>query len=198
MGYYHNKGVFVARDGVLISALENRTTLSEDDILPGVAQGLKRFRELGFKVFMVTHQPMVAHGILSDSKVEDLHCNLVYLISQIDENAVLDGLYTCPHDPKGTEADYTEECECRKPKPGLLVQASGDFSVDLDKSVVVGGDPSDVVAGRLAGCKSVLITGDRNSNPVQASDVDYSEDLISPQGTFADLVEVAKWLEGET
>ena len=198
MGYYHNKGVFVERDGVLLSPVENRTAISEDDILPGVAEGLKRFRELGFKVFMVTHQPMVAHGVLSDSKVEDLHCNLVYLISQIDENAVLDGLYHCPHDPKGTEADYSEKCECRKPKPGLLAQASSDFSVDLDKSILVGSDLSDIVAGHLAGCKSVLITGDRNSNPVQETDVEYSQELTSPEGTFPDLVEVAKWLEGQS
>ena len=111
---------------------------------------------------------------------------------------VLDGLYHCPHDPNGTEADYTEECECRKPKPGLLAQASSDFSVDLDKSIFVGSDLSDVVAGHLAGCKSVLIAGDRNSNPVQQSDVEFSQELASPEGTFPDLVEVAKWLEGQS
>ena len=190
----HNRGVFLDRDGVLIPGVQERTTVTSDEILENTGPAIRLIRELGYTVFLVANHAGVAHGHLSESKLEDLHCQLVCLISEQDPMAFIDGIYTCPHDPLGTLSDYAKTCECRFPEASLLHQASGDFSVELGRSFVVGDHTSSIMAGHLAGCRSILVEGPRNTAPFE-SPRELPKELETPDASVKDLLAVAQWLK---
>ena len=190
----HNRGIFLDRDGVLIPLQNERIDVEKSEIFPHVGEAIRKIRDLGYTVFLVTNHSPVAYGLISESKLEDLHCNLVCFVSEQDPMAFIDGIYACPHDPKGTEEKYTEKCECRFPEASLLHQASGDFSVDLGRSFVVGDHVSSVVAGHLAGAKSILVEGPRNELPLEITR-DIPAELSIPDAKLKDLLAVADWLK---
>lgn len=190
----HNRGIFLDRDGVLIPFQSGRTDVEKGEIFSHVGEAIRLIRDLGYTVFLVTNHTPVAHGLISESKLEDLHCNLVCFISEQDPMAFIDGIYTCPHDPKGTEEKYTEKCECRFPEASLLHQASGDFSVDLGRSFVVGDHVSSIVAAHLAGSKGILVEGPRNELPLEMTR-EVPAELSIPAAKHKDLLAVAHWLK---
>jgi D-glycero-D-manno-heptose 1,7-bisphosphate phosphatase len=172
--------VFVDRDGVI-----NRTTvrdgtpyppqsLSEVEILPGVPEALERLAKLGLKLIVVTNQPDVARGTQTRGGVEMINALLMSKLPQ------LSAAYVCYH-------DRADNCDCRKPKPGMLLRAAEEHGVDLAKSFMVGDRWGDIVAGAAAGCKTLLI------------DLPYSQcHRCSPDHKVADLLEAARVIEGLT
>lgn len=168
--------VFLDRDGVL-----NRTTvrgetpypphtLSEVEILPGVAEALNRLSDLGLPLIVVTNQPDVARGTQMKDVIESINA---YLMRSLP----LTASYTCYH-------DNADACACRKPKPGLFYQAAEEHGIDLGSSFMVGDRWSDVVAGAAAGCETFLIN------------LPYSQcHRCSPDHTIADLAEAADRIE---
>jgi D-glycero-D-manno-heptose 1,7-bisphosphate phosphatase len=141
--------VFLDRDGVLNEAIvrdgKPYSPLSPDEVVvvAGMPEACARLRAAGFALVVVTNQPDIARGRQSVAGVE--------AVNAVVRGAVdVDGVYVCPHD----DADG---CHCRKPKPGLLVDAAHDLGVDLGASFMVGDRHSDVEAGRRAGCRTVYI-----------------------------------------
>ena len=149
------RAVFVDRDGVLVRDVDHLTSASALEILPDVPETLRRLRDAGWAVVVVTNQSVVARGWVTEEGLREIHAELASRLAASD--ATLDGIYYCPHHPEGSVAAYRAVCDCRKPQPGLLRRAAADLGIDLAASVMVGDALTDVEAGLRAGCRTVLI-----------------------------------------
>jgi D-glycero-D-manno-heptose 1,7-bisphosphate phosphatase len=143
------RAVFLDRDGVINRAIVRdgkpyaATAAADVEVLPGVPEALDRLKAAGFLLIVVTNQPDVARGSLQRSAVEAIHAHLTLKLP-------IDDFRVCYHDDD-------DDCECRKPKPGLLVEAARAHGVDLEASIMVGDRWRDVEAGRRAGCQTAFI-----------------------------------------
>lgn len=143
----------------------------------------------GYLLIVVTNQAVVARGMLSLIDLDLIHHSLEKLLLESGAPR-LDSIYCCPHHPNADVKDFRLNCACRKPKPGMLIQAALDFDVDLQKSYMVGDRTSDVLAGHLAGCHTFLVeTGQHLASPIEGSG-DLSE--VHPDHIESDLFAVAK------
>ena len=146
-----NKAVFLDRDGVINQKpKEGEYITSWDDfhILPGVADGIALLNQAGYKVVVVTNQRCVAKDQLSVTDLEKIHERMSQALSRA--GAKLDGIYYCPH-------DYKPSCNCRKPAPGMLLEAARVHGIDLGSSWMIGDSEIDMKAGVNAGCKTARV-----------------------------------------
>ena len=152
--------VFLDRDGVLNEpvVVDGRTyppaSVAGLVLAAGAADACRRLRGAGLPLVIVTNQPDIARGTQSRAVVDAINEMLMKKIE-------VDGIYVCPHD----DADG---CECRKPRPGMLIDASRALDIDLTRSVMVGDRSRDVEAGRRAGCATVLVRHDYHEQPIAA------------------------------
>ncbi len=176
------KAIFLDRDGVINRVIFNKkygkynapSSLKEFRLLPGVAEIIKKFKENGFLVVIVSNQPDVARKKFS---IEELN-RITKIMKErlIKKGAVLDGVYYCLHHPDPEQVvlkKYLKNCNCRKPKPGLLFKAIKKFKISPRISWMVGDGLNDIKAGQTAGCKTILIFSkkvDYNS-PIQRVNV---------------------------
>lgn len=153
------KAVFLDRDGTINKYVGFLSNIDEFELIPGVADAIKAINDSGYLAIVVTNQPVIARGEVSLSELERIHNKMETLLGQ--KGAYLDAIYYCPHHPHkgyaGERSEYKIDCTCRKPKPGMLLQAAEDFNIDLDQSWMIGDGENDVEAGQAAGCKTVLI-----------------------------------------
>lgn len=175
----HNKqkAVFLDRDGVINKYVGFLRNIDDFELLDGVSKAIKKINESGYLAIVVTNQPVIARGEVSFAELTEIHNKMETLLGE--DGAYLDAIYFCPHHPdKGFDGEIPElkfDCDCRKPKPGMLIKAAKEFNIDLTKSWMVGDSDSDIMAGKNAGCSTVLIgESDENmcaSNLLEA--VDY-------------------------
>ena len=153
------KAIFLDRDGTINKYIGFLRNIDEFELLDGVAEAIRKINESGFLAIVVTNQPVIARGEVSFDELEEIHNKMETLLGK--EGAYLDAIYYCPHHPhKGYEGERPElkiDCDCRKPKPGMLLKAANDFNIDLSQSWMVGDGENDIKAGINAGCKTVLI-----------------------------------------
>ena len=153
------KAVFLDRDGTINIYKGFLTDINEFELLPNVVEAIKIINSSGYLAIVVTNQPVVARGEVSFEQLEEIHKKMETLLGA--QGAYIDGIYYCPHHPhKGYEGEIPElkiNCECRKPKPGMLLEAAKDFNIDLEQSWMIGDSVNDVQAGMAAGCKTALI-----------------------------------------
>ena len=153
------KAVFLDRDGTINKYVGFLRKIDQFELLPGVADAIRKINASGYLCIVVTNQPVIARGEVTVPELEEIHRKMETLLGL--EGAYLDGLYYCPHHPhKGYAGEVPElkiECSCRKPKPGMLLKAAEDFNIDLGKSWMVGDGENDILAGRNAGCRTALI-----------------------------------------
>ena len=156
---HKQKAVFLDRDGTINKYVGFLTDIDDFELIDGVAEAIKKINSLGYLVIVITNQPVIARGELSVEELGEIHNKMETLLGQ--KGAYIDGIFYCPHHPdKGYEGEIKEfkiNCDCRKPKPGMLLQAKADFNIDLEQSVMVGDSENDIKAGKAAGCKTVLI-----------------------------------------
>jgi D-glycero-D-manno-heptose 1,7-bisphosphate phosphatase len=123
-----------------------------------VAEAIRKINASGYLCIVVTNQPVIARGEVTVEELTEIHNKMETLLGL--EAAYIDGIYYCPHHPhKGYDGEIPElkiDCDCRKPKPGLLNKAAKDFHIDLANSLMVGDSENDIQAGRNAGCKTCL------------------------------------------
>jgi D-glycero-D-manno-heptose 1,7-bisphosphate phosphatase len=170
------RAVFLDRDGVLNRALvrEGRpyppASVDELEILPGVPEALDLLHQAGYLLVVVTNQPDVARGTTTRGAVEAIHAHLAARLP-------IDEFRTCYHDDR-------EDCACRKPRPGLLIQAAADLSIHLAQSWMIGDRWRDIDAGHAVGCRTILI------------DYGYRERAPSspPDAKLPSLREAADWI----
>ena len=147
--------VFLDRDGTLI---EERGYLDRLDLIepfPWASAALRRLRDAGYALVLVTNQAGVARGYFDEAFVQEAHRHLAALLEA--DGVVLDGYYYCPHHPDGTVAGYRRRCRCRKPGPGMVEQAAADLGLDVSRSFVVGDKWLDVELAANAGARGILV-----------------------------------------
>lgn len=153
------KAIFLDRDGTINKYVGFLRNEDELELLPGACDAIREINDSGYLAIVVTNQPVIARGEVTIEQLALIHAKLETLLGE--GGAYVDGIYYCPHHPdKGFEGEVPElkiDCECRKPKPGLLIKASNDFNIDLASSWMVGDSESDVKAGLAAGCRTVLL-----------------------------------------
>lgn len=153
------KAVFLDRDGVINRYVGFLRNIDAFELLPGAAQAIKKINASGYLCIVVTNQPVIARGEVTVAQLNEIHNKMETLLGQ--EGAYIDGLYYCPHHPdkgyKGEVAELKIDCDCRKPKPGMLLKAAREFHIDLGKSWMVGDGEKDIKAGQNAGCRTCLI-----------------------------------------
>lgn len=158
------KAIFLDRDGTINKYMGFLTNINDLELLPYVADGIKEFHKLGYLVIVVTNQPVIARGEITIYELDEIHKKMETLLGK--EGTYIDALYYCPHHPdKGYAGEKLElkiECECRKPKPGMLLNAAKDFNINLSESWIVGDSESDILAGKRAGCHTCLLGTDKN------------------------------------
>ena len=189
---FNNKAVFLDRDGVLISDVHLLTRTEQITILPNVASALRDLARAGWKLMVASNQTVVARGLVSEVEVGEIHRTICSAIVA-QGGAQIDAWYYCPHHPQATVTAYRADCDCRKPRPGLLLRAAVEHDVDLARSFMIGDRMTDIIAGASAGCRTVLVeTGQHQARPIETSDpIDQS---IFPDHTCANLAEAARWI----
>ncbi len=164
--------IFLDRDGTLIEEVGYASRPEQIRILPGVARALADLAEAGYKLIVVTNQSGMARGISTEEDLERFH---QALDEQLDMLGVrLDAYYVCPHHPDLEDSprpDLVVECDCRKPKPGLILQAVEDFRIDLSASWTVGDTWRDIAAGQAAGVKTIKLPADPDHDFARPPDV---------------------------
>lgn len=156
------KAIFLDRDGTINKYVGFLRSIDQFELIPGVAEAIKKINASGYLCIVVTNQPVIARGEVTVDELDSIHKKMETELGFA--GAYVDGLYYCPHHPhKGYEGEVVElkiECDCRKPKSGMLLKAAEEFNIDLNSSYMVGDGENDVMAGLAAGCKSILINGE--------------------------------------
>ena len=157
------KFIFLDRDGVINQ--DTGYVYKEEDfhILPGVIEALKKLKEERYKIIIITNQAGVGRGLYTESDVEDLHKHFQEILKSRELS--VESFYFCPHHPeKGITEKYKAKCSCRKPEPGMILQAKKDYNLkDLSNYFFIGDKESDIEAGKAAGCKTILVKGRYNT-----------------------------------
>jgi D-glycero-D-manno-heptose 1,7-bisphosphate phosphatase len=187
-----NAALFLDRDGVMIEDVDLLTTSNQVRILPGVPGALALLSSAGYKLIVVSNQTVVARGLASEHDVQQINRHIEITLRQSGSPPV-DAWFFCPHHPKATLAQYRTDCECRKPKPGMLFQAKAKYDLDLSRSFMIGDRITDVIAGSRAGCRTILVqTGKHLEPPIENSEpLDPS---IVPDFSCANLAAAAAWI----
>ena len=174
------KAVFLDRDGTINKYVGFLRNIDEFELVPGAAEAVKKINNAGYLAIVATNQPVIARGEVTVPELQRIHDKMETLLGQ--EGAYLDGLYYCPHHPhKGYEGEIPElkiDCTCRKPKPGMLLQAAEDFNIDLESSWMVGDGENDIRAGHAAGCRTVLIGEGDFGQTFTAADIAGAVEMI--------------------
>ena len=147
------RAIFLDRDGVINRRIVGGyvSRWSEFEFLPGAIEGIVRLSASETPIIVVSNQAGVGKGLIAVSDLADITRRFIAAVEQ--HGGRIDAVYYCPHTP-------ADECECRKPKPGLLLQAQRDWALELSSSVLLGDSDSDGAAARAAGCRFVLVSGD--------------------------------------
>lgn len=163
------RAIFLDRDGTINKYVGFLRDIDDFTLEDGVAKAIRKMNELGYLAIVVTNQPVIARGEVTFDELRQIHQKMQVLLGK--EGAYLDGIYVCPHHPdSGFPGEIKElkiECDCRKPKPGMLLQAAKDFNIDLENSWMVGDSQNDILAGQNAGCHTCLVN----------NTADYGQDL---------------------
>lgn len=164
------KAVFLDRDGTINKYVGFLRNIDHFELIDGVAEAIREINESGYLCIVITNQPVIARGEVTVPELNEIHNKMETLLGL--EGSYVDGIYYCPHHPhKGYEGEVPElkiDCDCRKPKPGMIFKATQDFNIDLQESWMVGDDENDIKAGIAAGCKTALISG---------KDASYGQDV---------------------
>jgi D-glycero-D-manno-heptose 1,7-bisphosphate phosphatase len=144
--------IFFDRDGVLIEDSHYVGSVAEVRLIPGVAEAVRRVQAAGFATVVVTNQSGVARGLFAEDVVHQVHRHI-----EAETGLTFDRWEHCPHHADGTVPEFTRDCDCRKPKPGMLTRAADALGVDLSRSWIIGDRETDLDAGFAAGCRAILV-----------------------------------------
>lgn len=160
------KAIFLDRDGTINKYVGFLRNIDDFELIEGVAEAIKLINQRGYLAIVVTNQPVIARGEVTWEELNEIHMKMATLLGK--EGAYVDGIYICPHHPdkgfEGERPEYKIDCDCRKPKPGLLLQAAKDFNIELSESYMIGDSHRDVEAGENAGVKKSIKVEENNEN----------------------------------
>ena len=180
--------VFIDRDGTLTEEVGYVNHPSRLRLLPRSAEAVRRLNDAGVPAVVVTNQAGLARGYFTEAVMDAVNAELAAQLARGD--ARVDGVYLCPHHPTEGEPPYRQRCECRKPKPGLLLRAAEEMDLDLTRSVMVGDKPSDLEVAPVVGARAVLVlTG------YGRGEWEYQRDQfrVTPDYVATDLLDAVEW-----
>ena len=148
-------GVFLDRDGTLNVEVDFLRTPDELRLIEGAAASVRKLKDSGLVICVVSNQSGVARGFLTEADLVPIHVKLREELAR--EGATLDGIYYCPHHPSAGIPPYNVECDCRKPKPGMLLKGAQEFNLDLQRCFVVGDSVVDIQAGNAVAATTILV-----------------------------------------
>ncbi len=158
-----SRALFLDRDGTLVHASHYPSRPEQLQLYGGIGPTLQVLQQCGFRLVIITNQAGIARGYFTEADLQRMH---EYLIGELATLGVhVDGIYHCPHHPDGVVEGLTIRCDCRKPQPGMLLQAAHDLDLDLERSWFVGDILDDVEAGNRAGCRTILVDLNTESLP---------------------------------
>ncbi len=169
------QAVFLDRDGTMAKDVHYCSRPEDFELFTGVPGAIKKLNDHGFKVVVVTNQSGVGRGFFTEDTLRLIHEKMVNNLTH--QGAKLDGIYYCPHHPN-------ENCNCRKPKIGLLVRAKRDLEIDFKRSYMVGDMALDIEVGQAVGCKTILITGGDKIGKI----------TVKPDQMTSNLAEAIDWI----
>ncbi len=152
-----NRAVFFDKDGVLNIDKGVKHHQNYVDLFPWSGDIIAEFKSKNFKIFVVTNQPAVARGLITEKDLNNAFKQFIEMIKKQNSEALIDRIYYCPHHPDGIIKEYRKVCNCRKPKPGMLLKAAEEYDVDLKNSIMIGDMESDLIAGRAVGCEVLCV-----------------------------------------
>jgi D,D-heptose 1,7-bisphosphate phosphatase len=180
-----NKAVFLDRDGTIVEDSGYINSPHQLKFIPGAIEAIKKLNEAGYKVVVITNQSGVARGLITEDMLQTIDKTMHKWI--LSGGAHLDGLYYCPHHSEHGHYPYKQECECRKPHPGLIKKAQKDLDIDLSQSYMIGDHATDIEAGQRAGVKTIFILSGHGAKE--------KDNLKSqPNYSTSDLLAAVKWL----
>lgn len=150
------KAIFLDKDGTLITNVPYSTDPNQILLCPGAGKVLRQLAEAGYELVVVSNQSGVARGYYPEDALRRVEKHLRGLVCA-EAGVDLAGFFYCPHHPDGCVPGYSRECPCRKPKPGMLLQAAREMDIDLRQSWMIGAVLDDIEAGRRAGCHTILV-----------------------------------------
>jgi len=171
-----DRAVFLDRDGTMNRDVPYCRRPEDFELFPNTAEAVKLLNESGYKVIIITNQSGVARGYFTEETLARIHQKMLGQLAE--EDAHIDGIYYCPHHPD-------DNCDCRKPKPKMVLQAVKELDIDLQRSFLVGNKPLDIQLGQNVGCRTVLVP----SAPGEAG-----PGPGTPDYTAADLYQAALWI----
>jgi D-glycero-D-manno-heptose 1,7-bisphosphate phosphatase len=189
-----NRGVFLDRDGTINEEVNYLRHPDQLRLIVGAAEAIKRLNEAGFKIVICTNQAGVARGYFSEPALQQIHLELIKMLRAQD--AHVDAIYYCPHHPTAGIGVYKTDCNCRKPKPGLLQKAARELDIDLRQSFVVGDKPADLRAGDAVGCRTILVRtgyGFESEKELVGSKAP-SRGEFQPDHIADNLLEASRWI----
>jgi len=180
------KAIFFDRDGVICEEVDQLSRVENLKIYNFSAKAIKTINNSDFLAIIITNQPMIAKGFMTEKTLAEIHKRLETELGK--KGAKIDAIYYCPHHPEkgfaGERPELKIKCNCRKPKIGLFLQAKKEFNIDFKKSYLIGDKTSDILAGKRAGCKTILVkTGYGGSDKL------YS---VKPDSTVNNLLEAVR------
>lgn len=149
------KAVFLDRDGTINIEVDYLSDIKQFRLIAGSAQAIRKLNKLGYLVIVISNQPVVAYGMLNKAGVDKIHNEMLKRLAR--NRASIDAIYYCPHHPKGKIKKYSITCQCRKPGIELIKRAKKNHKIDSEGSYFIGDRTGDILAGRRAGLKTILL-----------------------------------------
>lgn len=186
------RAVFIDRDGTISEEVGYINHVSRFRLFPYAAPAIKHLNESGWLAIVITNQAGVARGYFSEVTIEAVHAAMTKELE--NSSARLDAIYYCAHHPSVGEPPYRLDCDCRKPKPGLIARAAKDFDIDLEQSWMVGDRYSDVELARNAGVKSLFVLSGYGRGEWEHQRANWAE---QPDLVAEDLLEAVAVILGQ-
>jgi D-glycero-D-manno-heptose 1,7-bisphosphate phosphatase len=181
--------VFLDRDGTVSEEVGYVNHTNRFQLLPRSAEAIRRINDSEFLAVLVTNQAGVARGYFRESLVAEVHGRLRDLLAE--SGAHLDGIYYCPHHPTAGQPPYRRDCNCRKPKPGMIEAAQRDLNIDTSRSFMVGDKHSDIVFAHSVGMKGILVKTGYGLGEVDEWSHEWNE---HPDYIAEDLLDAVEWI----
>lgn len=182
-------GIFLDRDGTISEEVGYINHIDRFKLLPNTIEAINLLNKNNLLAIVVTNQAGVARGYFTEDMIGLVHEELKRLLKE--RSAYLDAIYYCPHHPDASDEQYKKDCECRKPKPGMLKKASIDLGIDLRRSYIIGDKISDIEMGHRVGAKGILVlTG------YGKGEYEYQRDKWKAMPVFIaeDMLEAVRWI----
>ncbi len=187
-----NRAVFLDRDGTINEEMGYINHISRFKMFPFVPGAIRLLNKAGYKVFVITNQSGVARGYFDEQLLARVHNLLLTAVE--NEKAIIEKIYYCPHHPDEGRAPYKKECNCRKPKTGMIEKARSEFDIDLNHSFMVGDRYKDVEFGKRAGLKTIMVMTGYGIGEYTYQSRQWPS---QPNYIFDNLFEAAKFLRNQ-